>query len=176
VRLTHALAPELAASRRPRVVTVASKGLVLFPRLRVDLDDPEFGRRRVSVQAAYYQSKLAQVMYTTWLAERHRAAGLTANCVRVPNVRIDLARYPDLGPWQRRAYALKQRFAITPEAMAETYVWLAHDPDLATTTGAYVDERRRRVKPNAWARDPRHVEALMERTARYVPGLLDRPS
>ena len=124
--------------------------------------------------AAYYQSKLAQVMYTAWLAERHAGTGLTANCVRVPNVRIDVARYPDLSPLQRRAYALKQRFAITPEAMAETYVWLALDPALATTTGAYVDKRRRHVKPNAWARDPDHVQALMERTARYVPGLLDR--
>lgn len=173
VRLTHALATELAASPQPRVVTVASKGLVLFPRLRVDLEDPEFRRRRFSVPAAYYQSKLAQVMYTAWLAERRRGTGLTANCVRVPNVRVDVARYPDLSALQRRAYALKQRFAITPEAMAETYVWLALDPALASTTGTYVDERRRPVQPNAWARDPRHVEAVMALTARYVPGILD---
>jgi NAD(P)-dependent dehydrogenase (short-subunit alcohol dehydrogenase family) len=173
VRLTQALSPELAASRQARVITVASKGLVLFPRLRVDLEDPEFRRRRFSVPAAYYQSKLAQVMYTSWLAERHRGTGLTANCVRVPNVRIDVSRYPDVSPLQRRAYALKQRFAITPEAMAEVYVSLALDPALATTTGAYIDERRRRVRPNAWARDPDHVRAVMELTARYVPGLIE---
>jgi NAD(P)-dependent dehydrogenase (short-subunit alcohol dehydrogenase family) len=175
VRLTHDLMPELLSSTQPRVVTVASKGLLLFPRLRVDLDDPEFRRRRFSVPAAYYQSKLAQVMYTTWLAIRHAGTALTANCVRVPNVRIDVARYPDLSPIQRWAYGLKQRFAITPEVMAETYVWLALDPALAAATGTYVDERRQRVQPNAWARDPRHVQALMEVTAGYVPGLLDRP-
>ena len=96
VRLTHELAPELAASAQARIVTVASQGLVLHPRLRVDLDDPEFRRRRFSVQAAYYQSKLAQVMYASWLAERYRGTPVTATCVRVTNVRIDLDRYPDL--------------------------------------------------------------------------------
>jgi NAD(P)-dependent dehydrogenase (short-subunit alcohol dehydrogenase family) len=171
VRLTHDLAPELAASDQARIITVASQGLVLYPRLQVDLDDPEFRRRPFSVQAAYYQSKLAQVMYTRWLAEHYRGTPITANCVRVTNVRIDVDRYPDLRPWQRRLYAIKSRFSITPDTMAETYVSLALDPALVGTSGGYVDERRRSVRPNAWARDPRHVQAVMALTASYVPGL-----
>jgi NAD(P)-dependent dehydrogenase (short-subunit alcohol dehydrogenase family) len=171
VALTHTLDPELTMSEQARVITVSSQGLVLHPFLRVDLADPEFRSRRFRVASAYYQSKLAQVMYTFWLAERFRGTAKTANCIRVTNVQIDTSRYPGLTPLQRRMYVLKSRFSITAEGMAETYTALALDPAFTAVSGGYFDEHRRRVGAGAWASDPRNVRDVMTLTARYVPGL-----
>ena len=173
VILTQQLEAELLRSAQGRVVTVSSQGLVLHPFLRVRLRDPEFREGGFRIDSAYYQSKLAQTMYTFWLADRFRGTAVTANCVRVTNVKVDLARYPGLSPIQRRLYAVKRRFSITPAEMAEVYTWLALSPALAGVTGAYVDHRKRRVSAGRYASDPAHVRAVMECTARYVPGVLD---
>ena len=173
VRLTQQLEPELLRSAQGRVVTVSSQGLALHPFLRVRLDDPEFRRGGVRVDRAYYQSKLAQVMYTHWLAERYADTAVTANCIRVTNVKVDLSRYPALSPVYRRLYRIKSRFAISPSAMAEVYRWLALSADVAGVSGAYVDHRRRRVRAGRYAEDPANVRAVMRVTERYVPGVLD---
>jgi NAD(P)-dependent dehydrogenase (short-subunit alcohol dehydrogenase family) len=164
VLLTDLLIEPLRRAEQGRVLTVASQGLVMHPFLRVDLDDPEFARRRYSVARAYYQSKLAQLMYTQWLAEQLRQSAVTANCVRVPNVRIDITRYPDLPQVLRSMYALKSRFAITPEAMARTYVDLALSDSLRGVTGGYFDERSRPLRPPPQARDPEAIAAVMAMT------------
>jgi NAD(P)-dependent dehydrogenase (short-subunit alcohol dehydrogenase family) len=68
--LTWLLMP---AVRDGRVVTVASqatKGMGL------NLDDPNFERRRYSVAASYSQSKLANLIFMIELDRRARAAGL----------------------------------------------------------------------------------------------------
>jgi NAD(P)-dependent dehydrogenase (short-subunit alcohol dehydrogenase family) len=169
VLLTHLLDPELSASDRGRIITVSSQGLVLHPRLNVQLDDPEFSKGGFKVDKAYYQSKLAQVMYTLWLAKRYRGSAKTANCVRVTNVKIDLNRYPNLTSFQKRLYSIKSRFSISPEKMAEVYVWLAMSDDVRPSTGGYFDEKRRLVQAGAWASNPANIERVMALTARYVP-------
>jgi NAD(P)-dependent dehydrogenase (short-subunit alcohol dehydrogenase family) len=171
VLLTQQLDRELSASEQGRVITVASKGLVLHPCLKVDLEDPELSRGGFSVPRAYYQSKLAQVMYTLWLAARFAGTSKTANCARVPNVKIDVDRYPGLSTVQKRLYAVKSRFSISPEQMAEVYTWLASAPELAGVSGGYFDEQRRSVAASAWARDRQNIARVMELTGRYVPGL-----
>jgi len=62
----------LKNSSQGRVLTIASKGLIAKPFLKVDLEDPEFRSRPFSVENAYYQSKLAQIIFTLWLAEKGR--------------------------------------------------------------------------------------------------------
>ncbi len=171
VLLTQLLDPELAASNQGRVVTVSSQGLVLHPRLEVRLDDPEFRQGGFKVDKAYYQSKLAQVMFTRWLAGRYRGSAKTANCVRVTNVKIDLDRYPNLSALQKRLYSIKSRFSISPEQMAEVYVWLAMSEEMRGVSGGYFDEKRQPVKAGAWANDPANIERVMALTARYVPEL-----
>lgn len=171
VRLKHLLSPELSASRQARVITVSSKGLILQPRLQVRLEDPEFRSGGFKVAKAYYQSKLAQVMYTLWLADRYRRSSKTANCIRVTNVKVDLDRYPNLSDFQKRLYRFKSRFSISPEQMAEVYVWLAMAEELSDVTGAYFDEKRRQVRPSSWANDPKNIARVMALTARYVPEL-----
>lgn len=92
--LTELLVPCLRASADARVVAVTSKGLMMFPGLAVDLDDPEFARRRFTVPRAYYPSKLAHLAWMLTQAERFRDGGPRFHGVRVTNVKIDLARYP----------------------------------------------------------------------------------
>jgi NAD(P)-dependent dehydrogenase (short-subunit alcohol dehydrogenase family) len=158
----------LKRSEQGRVVTISSKGLIAHPFLKVDLDDPEFERRKFSVQKAYYQSKLAQVMYTYWLAGRLQDTPVTANSIRVTNVRIDIdARYPTSSKLMKRLYAIKSSFSITPEQMAETYTYLATSDEVRTTSGKYYDDPTHIVNSSGYSRDPENIEKLMDLTLSY---------
>lgn len=161
----------LERSGQGRIITVASKGLAMHPFLKVKLDDPELRTNGFSVERAYYQSKLAQVMYTFGLAEELRHTRVTVNCVRVTNVKVDLTRYPNLRPFLKRLYALKSKAAITPERMARTYTRLATAPELYTVTGRYIDERNRVVGSSEYSRKKENIDAVMELTKRYVERL-----
>jgi NAD(P)-dependent dehydrogenase (short-subunit alcohol dehydrogenase family) len=171
VRLTALLDAELSASDQARVITVSSQGLMLQPRLKVRLEDPEFSSGGFKVARAYYQSKLAQVMYTLWLSDRYQGSAKTANCIRVTNVKVDLDRYPELTDFQKRLYSFKSRFSISPEQMAEGYAWLALAPEVATVSGEYFDHKRRRIRASKWATNPENIRRVMELTQRYVPEL-----
>jgi NAD(P)-dependent dehydrogenase (short-subunit alcohol dehydrogenase family) len=171
VLLTELLLPVLQRSAQGHILTVSSKGLALYPRLTVDLEDPELRQGGFTVHKAYYQSKLAQVMYTYWLAKRLRNTGVTAACVRVTNVKIDTRRYPSLSPLQRAAYSVKSRFSITPQRMARTYVYLLTSPEVAGMSGRCFDENNRVVETSGPSRDRGAITELMGQTERYVGSL-----
>jgi NAD(P)-dependent dehydrogenase (short-subunit alcohol dehydrogenase family) len=158
--LTELLLPALQRSEDARVIAVTSKGLALFPRLAVDLHDPEFKRRRFSVSRAYYQSKLAHLAWMLGQAERWRTSRVTFHGVRVTNVKIDLARYPGLA-WPLRAmYAVKSAFSVSPAEMARTYVWLATADGGRIGTGGYWDRIAAPVPVSRWASNPENRAAL----------------
>ena len=167
VYLTSLLLDQLNKSEDARVITVASKGLVLHPGLKIDLDDPEFKDKEFSVSKAYYHSKLAQVMYTYWLAEKMQSK-LTANCIRVTNVKIDLSRYPNVSSFNKFLYSIKSRFSISPEAMAETYTYLATNKEAKGKTSLYWDENKRTVSSSKYSKDLEAQEKLMELTKSYL--------
>ncbi len=142
--LTHLLLDLLKASAPSRIITVASKGLNLYPNLDIEFDNLN-GERKYSPPHAYYHSKLAQVMYTYDLAERLQGTGVTVNCIRVTNVALPDERLGNIPGWLRKIYSLKRSMAITPEAQADTYLYLAADPDVEHITGKYWDETVRQV-------------------------------
>lgn len=160
VLLTELLLPQLRDSKDPRVITVTSKGLMMFPWLAVDLADPGFEARRFSVPRAYYQSKLALLAWTIHQAERHRDSALRFHAVRVTNVKVDLARYPGLAWPIRATYALKSAFAISPEEMAKTYSWLADDEAARAVNGGHWDAPSKPAPVPAWAANAGHRAAL----------------
>jgi NAD(P)-dependent dehydrogenase (short-subunit alcohol dehydrogenase family) len=169
VLLTDLLLPAIKRSEQGRIITISSKGLVTYPFLRVDLADPEFARRKFSVQKAYYQSKLAQMMYTYWLADKLRDTAVTVNSIRVTNVKIDVeSRYPNMPKLAQKAYALKSKFSISPAEMAQTYTYLATSPEVSRTTGAYFDDPKHIVQSSKYSRDRQHIEQLMAMTMGYV--------
>lgn len=152
--LTARLSGLLAASPGPRVINVASKGLVTMPRIRIRfdrLDDPGW----YSPTRAYYHAKLAQIMTTFSLAERGRGR-VDVACVRVPSVRLDPDRVAAMPRLLRTLYAPKNRVAVPPERLAETYARLAE----GDAHGLYVDEDLREVPAPAFARDAAARERL----------------
>ncbi len=169
VLLTELLWGALKNSQQGRVITVASKGLIAKPFLRVDVNDPEFKSRTFSVENAYYQSKLAQIIFTLWLATKGREAHITANCIRVPAVRVDVeSKYPGLPTILKRLYAIKSKSALSPEKMAAIYTYLATAEELDHVTGIYFSEKRKSVKLPRFAKETKNIEDVMNLTMSYL--------
>ena len=167
--LTLELLDTLKSSAPARILNVSSQGLVTYPNIAIQYDDLTTSRTRAYKPAyAYYHSKLAHVMFTLALARRLAGTGVTANAIRVPNVRVDVSRYPDLSPLMLKAYDIKQRFAITPAEMAETYVRLIADKEFEAANGQYFDEKCRIVKPPRFARREAEQERLWKITAELI--------
>lgn len=167
VLLTNSVLDLIKKSKQGRIITIASQGLVMHPRLTVDLNDPEFKNRKFSVTAAYYQSKLAQVMYTYWLAEQLKDTAITVNCIRVTNVKVDMSRYPNISGFMKFAYSIKSRFSISPEDMAKTYAYLATSTDLIKTTGKYFNEKNKMVNSSPYSLGKQNIDAVLNLSMSY---------
>jgi NAD(P)-dependent dehydrogenase (short-subunit alcohol dehydrogenase family) len=140
--LTTLLLDTMKRSAPSRIITIASKGLIMYPRLTIEFDNLN-GEKKFSYQHAYYHSKLAQIMFTYELARRLKGTGVTVNCIRVTNVKIDLERVT--GRF-RSIYRIKRFFGITPEEMAKTYAYVSMSPEVEGVTGKYFDEHGKGVK------------------------------
>lgn len=162
--LTQLLLEQLRSCAPSRIITVASKGLISYPFLDIEFDNLD-GERKFNLQHAYYHAKQAQVMFTFDLAERLRGTGVTVHCVRVGNVAIPDERLSHLPKWMLRMYETKRRFAMTPERMAETYVWLAADPIAEQQTGGYWDAPGISVRANKNAYKRETQKALWDISA-----------
>jgi NAD(P)-dependent dehydrogenase (short-subunit alcohol dehydrogenase family) len=90
--LTNELLDRLKQSPPSRVVSVTSK---LHSKGSLDFDTFE-GYKKYSPQAAYNQSKLANVLFSYELAERLQGSGVTSNCLHPGAVATDIVR--DM-PW-----------------------------------------------------------------------------
>ncbi len=153
----------LGASPDARVVTIASKGLVVYPRIALRFDDLE-AVTWFTPTKAYYHSKLAQVTFAAALARRLAARDLLSLCLRVPAVRLDADRLAAMPLRLRLAYAPKNRFAASPEELGHTYALLAAGRRDAVEGlhGAYVDEGLRRCRPPRAAGDSAAQDRLWE--------------
>jgi len=142
--LTNLLLSRLEQSAPSRIITIASKGLLSYPRMTIEFDNLN-GELKYSPTRAYYHSKFAQLIFTYELAERLKGTGVTVNAIRVPSVKVDAGRDDHLPAWMRALYKLKRRFSIDPEQMAETYFFLSAAPSLLHLSGKYFDELNREV-------------------------------
>ena len=168
ILLTQSLLSLLKTSKQGRVMTIASKGLVMHPKLQVDLKDPEFKRRKFSVAKAYYQSKIAQVMYTYWLADHLKDSSITVNCIRVTNVKIDISRYPHISWFMKKLYSVKSLFSITPNQMAKTYTYLALDDSLKNISGKYFDEHNEIVSSSSYSMQKAKIAEVIRLSMDYT--------
>lgn len=167
--MTNLLLDRLQASAPSRVVNISSMGLLTYPKMQISFDDLTTARKRkFSPQYAYYHSKLAQVMFTYELSRRLMGSGVTANAIRVPNVRVDIDRYPDISPLMLKMYTFKQRFAITPDEMAEGYLKIAASTEYQDVSGKYFDEKGKEVKSPKSALDADSCAKLWKVSAELV--------
>ncbi len=147
--LTNLLVDRLRESAPARVVNVTSGAQSMG---RIDLEDLQ-GERRYRGQAAYNQSKLANVLFTYELARRLQDARVTANCVHPGVVRTNFGRKDQPLAW-RVMIPVVTPFMRSPEKGAETVVYLAASPEVETVTGMYFhDLKSKRSSKLSYDRD-----------------------
>jgi len=161
--LVQGLLPLLKVSVDGRVINIASKGLLMHPRMAIDFDNLN-GEKKYTPARAYYQSKLAQLIFTIDLSRRLAGTSVSAYCLRVPAVKVDMDRY-DISPALKALYRIKSRAALTPEKMAEAYVELALGEKRA---GVYYDENLREVPPGSTATDEAQMARLWKASERMI--------
>jgi NAD(P)-dependent dehydrogenase (short-subunit alcohol dehydrogenase family) len=129
--LTNLLLPELTASPKSRIVTVASNAHV---GKTLHFDDLEY-RRGYQFMKVYGQSKLANVMFTYALARRLAVTPVTANVLHPGFVNTNMGK--NNGFFVRLLYPLVTRNAIPTAEGAETSIYLASSPEVEGVTGQY---------------------------------------
>lgn len=132
-RVTSGLLDHINSAAGARIVVVASAFAG-----DLDLNDLEFRRRPYDGLAAYRQSKACDRIWSWALARRLQARGITVNAM-TPGWVPDTELSRNLQPEVRQARARPGR---TVEQGADTAVWLASAPDVASTTAAFFADRR----------------------------------
>jgi len=150
--LTTLLLDRLLESAPARIITTASAA---HTGAQVPFDDLDGGQGL----KRYGETKLANILFTTELARRLEGTGVTANCFHPGFVASGFNR--NNGRLMALAMTMLRPFARTPERGADTLVWLADSPDVASETGGYFADRRR-VAPSAAAQDAAAARRLWE--------------
>jgi len=155
--LTQALRDRLVGSSPARVVSTASAA---HYGAKLDFDDLQCAHG-YSAWRAYNRSKLANILFTRELAKRLAGTGVTANCLH-PGVVA--SRFGDAaGGWTGRLFPIFKRFAISPAQGADTIVYLASSPDVATVSGGYFAKRKVKT-PSRAASDDAAAARLWEKS------------
>jgi NAD(P)-dependent dehydrogenase (short-subunit alcohol dehydrogenase family) len=159
--LSNRLKNQLAAAAPARIVSVASDAhrgnIIDFTDLQAEHHYRGF--------TVYGRSKLANILFTRELARRLSGTGITANCLHPGFV---ASRFGDNnGGLFRLGLGLAKRFAISPEKGAETIVYLASSPEVATVSGGYF-AKCRPAKPTTAGQDDTAARRLWEESARIA--------
>jgi NAD(P)-dependent dehydrogenase (short-subunit alcohol dehydrogenase family) len=113
----------------------------------------------------YARSKLMNILYTRELARKLAGTGVTANSLHPGFV---ATRFGDqTGGLIGFGIGIAKRFALTPEQGAETLVYLASSPEIATVTGEYF-HRCRPAVPSAEAQDDAKAQRLWLETSKIA--------
>jgi retinol dehydrogenase 12 len=143
-----------------RIVNVASR---IHYRGMLEFDDVADARSAYSSQAAYAQSKLANVAFTLALARRLGASGTTANCLHPGVVATNL-----LPRWLRLVKPFISREVFDAERGAKTTLHVALSQELAEVSGCYFDEYQRRQAPAVCAVDADQQESLWRASEQWT--------
>ncbi len=159
--LSHELAPLLAAEGHGRIINVTSGGMYTA---RLDLDDIQLERRSFDGPEFYAHAKRAQVALAPYLARR-LGEGITVHSMHpgwaaTPGVEESLPRF----------HALARPLLRSPEAGADTIVWLAAAPDPLERPGLlWMDRKPRPEHRVPWtAEQPGETARLYELCAELV--------
>ena len=161
--LTGLLLDRLRAAQAGRIVNVSSRAH-LGP--QVDFDDPE-GTKRYAGWRAYQQSKLANILFTSRLAERLGAGRVTVNCLH-PGFVASRFGHNNSGLPRLVAIASQRLFAISEEKGAATSCYLAADEAVAGVSGRYF-VKCRPVESSPASRD-REAQARLWRLSEEMTG------
>ena len=119
----------------------------------LDLDDPEFKRRRYSNGTAYRQSKQADRMLTVAFARRLRGRNVTVNACHPGDARSTLSMNLGFGGHE------------SPAQAARTPLWVATGQAGLRETGQYFEGEQKSRCP--FSRDVQGIERLYETCRQY---------
>jgi NAD(P)-dependent dehydrogenase (short-subunit alcohol dehydrogenase family) len=160
--VTDMLFDRLKAAGPARIVSTSSDAHL---GQRLDLDDLQ-SRNNYSGLKVYGRSKLANILFTRELARRIAGSGVAANCLHPGFVATRFGH--GNGVLMRTAIRVAQQFgAISVEEGAETIVYLASAPDVATASGGYYYKSRLK-QPSAAAQDDATARRLWAESARLA--------
>lgn len=160
--LTNLLLDTLKASMPSRIVNVSGDVYKLGRINRNDLN----GEKSYSEYQAYFQSKLANILFTRSLTKRLLATGVTANALHPGVIRTELQRYIGFEMYFVYIFFLCLK---TAKSGAQTTITIAVDPELEQVSGQYFNNCRI-VPLNENARDDDTAEWLWE-TSMKLTGL-----
>jgi NAD(P)-dependent dehydrogenase (short-subunit alcohol dehydrogenase family) len=135
--LTNLLLDALKAAPKARVVSVSSaahtSGKINFDNLQ--------GEKKFSGWQAYSDSKLENVLFTIELARRLEGSNVTANCLHPGFVKTAFGS-GNSGFIAVLLGLAQNLMAITPEAGADTIIYLASSDEVEGVTGQYFEKRK----------------------------------
>jgi dehydrogenase/reductase SDR family protein 12 len=134
--LTNLLVPALADSPPGRIVNVSSGGMY---GQRIRVADLEMDREAFDGVSAYARTKRAEVILTELWARR-----LAAQDIHVHAMHPGWADTPGVQSSLPRFHRLTRPLLRSPEAGADTIVWLAAAPEAVASSGGFWHDRRRR--------------------------------
>lgn len=160
--LTNLLLDRLIESAPARVVNTSSAA---HRGAKINLDDLQ-GRRRYTGFRAYGRSKLELTLLTYEFARRFEGTGVTANCLHPGFV---ASRFGwNNGRLYRGAFKVLTRFfGIRSEQGADTLVYLATAPEVASLSGRYFANRQE-VRSSAASYDEELARKLWDACAAAV--------
>jgi NAD(P)-dependent dehydrogenase (short-subunit alcohol dehydrogenase family) len=158
--LTTLLAPRLIASAPARVVNVSSAA---HRGARVDFTDLQ-SSRRYSGFSVYGASKLELLWLTREFARRLNGKGVTVNAVHPGFVRSGFA-LNNRGGTALGMRILGRLFGRSVVRGADTPIFVASAPELASVTGGYYADRKAHPGSND-SRDPARARRIFEECAR----------
>lgn len=137
--LTSLLFGKLQASPAARIVNVAS---MAYQFARPNLQDLQ-SAQHYGAMRVYANTKLFNIMFTQELARRLRAHGIANVTTNSLHPGVVASNFGDsAGGWLGKLTALARPFMISVAKGAETSVFLASDPAVATTSGGYFDKKK----------------------------------
>ncbi|MDQ2794356.1 MAG: SDR family oxidoreductase [Bacteroidota bacterium] len=162
--LTSLLFGKLKASPAARVVNVAS---MAYQFARPDLADPQ-SARHYGAMRVYANTKLFNLMFTQELARRLRQHGIANITTNALHPGVVASNFGDsAGGWLGLLAPLARPFMISVAKGAETSVFLASDPAVATTSGGYFDKKKATPVKNSF-NTPEHARQLWELSERLT--------
>jgi len=165
--LTKLLLDRLKASAPSRVITTASDAhlgaTIPFDDLNAERSYRGFSR--------YKETKLANILFTSELARRLEGSNVTAHSFHPGLVASGFNR--NNGLLMDMAMLLLRPISRNVQKGAETLVWLATSPDVASTTGRYYVDMQSRL-PSPQAQDIAAARRLWEISEAQCAGVLSR--
>lgn len=153
--LTGLLLDLVLTAAPSRIVNLSSAAHL---RGHIHFDDLDL-ERGYGQQRSYAQSKLANVLFTTELAARLKGMQIAVNAVHPGGVQTGFAQ--NNGDFFQFAVWAVGPLLLTAEQGADTVVYAATAPEMATITGEYL-EKRKPARLSAEARDTSVARRLWE--------------